>query len=54
MKKEHLYTTAKVKGLHNCTVAILNYDEANQRYFCITPFQTKRYYSANELESFVI
>lgn len=54
MKKQHLYKTAWVKDLHRCCVALLRYDEERDRYLAETPFGTKRWYKADELERFVL
>ena len=53
-KKQHLYKTAYIKGLHRCIVGLIQYDEANDRYLATTPFNTQRWFKADELEHFVL
>ena len=53
-KKQHLYKTAYVKGLHRCIVGLIQYDDVNDRYLATTPFNTQRWFKADELEHFVL
>jgi len=54
MDKRYLYKTAKVKGLVRCYVGILDWDETYNIFKCRTPYNTIRYYHADELESFCL
>ena len=52
MDKRHFYKTAKVKDIVRCYVGILAWNKEHDIYKCHTPYNTVRYYHADELENF--
>ena len=52
--KRAMYKTAKVKGLHHCFVAIIEYNPERDNYTCLTPFGTTRTYTSEDLEDFCL
>ena len=54
-KKEHLYKTAQIKGLHRCFVGIIEHNDEKDTYLCrIGGTLTTKWFHASELKQFCL
>jgi hypothetical protein len=52
--KNHLYKTARIKGLNLCYVAIISYEPDNDSFFIKRPYGDYVWVPAADLESFCL